>query len=130
MSARAFCRLLAATALVALVGCHGSEPTDAPPPLPQLERPVLPLTARPGGRLLVPRQALVERGGIPGVFVLDEQERARFRMVRVGKRVDGQLEILAGLQGSERLVLGDLAAVHDGSPIRIMTRPQSSEPRE
>jgi len=30
------------------------------------------------------------------------------------------VEILSGLQGSETLVLGDLSAVHDGSPVTVI----------
>ncbi len=119
MNQRRSCRLLvAAGMLLALAGCGGSEPTYAPAQLPRLERPVLQLVIREDGRILVPRLALVERGGIPGVFVLDEQDRARFRMVRPGKRLGERVEILAGLKGDERLVLGELASVRDGNPIK------------
>lgn len=100
-----------------LAGC-APEPTYPPPELPRLERPVQALAVRPGERVLIPRAALVERAGVPGVFVLDEQGRARFRMVRTGKTVGARIEILSGLAGNERLVLGDLDAVRDGSPIK------------
>lgn len=115
----------AAAVLLALAACHRQGPSDVPPPppRPQLERPVLQLAEARGERavrVLIPRRALVERGGIPGVFVLDEQGQARFRMVRPGRRTGERIEILAGLKGGERLVLGDLAAVHDGSPITAL----------
>jgi hypothetical protein len=42
---------------------------------------------------------------------------ARFRMVRPGRIVGGETEILAGLVGDETLVLGDLKTLHDGSPV-------------
>lgn len=73
-------------------------------------------------KIRIPRQALVERGGIPGVFVLSKEAQARFRMVRAGRTFDAQVEILSGLHGDETLVLGDLAAVHDGSPIIAVTK--------
>ncbi|MBI3545381.1 MAG: hypothetical protein HY081_02115 [Gammaproteobacteria bacterium] len=60
-----------------------------------------------------------ERAGIPGVYVLENQT-ARFRMVRSGKANATQVQILSGLNGNEILVLGDLSAVHDGSPIKIL----------
>lgn len=90
-------------------------PTPAPA-LPTLQRPRLALSVPTQGNVWVPKAALVERSGIPGVFVL-ENELARFRMVRVGRRDGARLEVLAGLIGNESLVLGDLAAVRDGSPI-------------
>ncbi len=105
-------------AALPLAGCN-KKPEVPPPSLPRVERPVLALNAKPGEllKLSIPRQALVERGGIPGVFVLSETGEARFRMVRAGKTGDTRVEILSGLAGNETLVLGDLAAVHDGSPI-------------
>ena len=105
---------------LALAGCD-KKPPEAPPSLPRVERPVLALNLKPGStlRINIPRAALVERGGIPGVFVLNEAGEARFRLVRPGRTSGAQVEILSGLHGNETLVLGDLPAVHDGSPIKI-----------
>lgn len=108
---------LLALAVLALAAC-GRKP-EPPPQLPQLERPVLALTAvakTPSG-VRVPRAAYVERAGVPGVFVLHEG-LARFRMVKAGRAQGADLEILSGLAGTETLVLGDLQAVRDGSPLR------------
>ena len=104
-------------AAVTLPGCQEKPPVP-PPSLPSLERPVLTLQVKPDElpKLTIPRPALVERGGIPGVFVL-ENNQARFRMVRPGKVGATQVQVLSGLHGNETLVLGDLAEVHDGSPI-------------
>jgi hypothetical protein len=101
-----------------LAGCDKKLP-EAPPSQPQVERPVLVLNLKPRAtlRINIPRAALVERGGIPGVFVLNEAGEARFRLVRPGRTSGTQTEILSGLHGNETLVLGDLAAVHDGTPI-------------
>lgn len=115
-------RLTAIAILLGLVltGCD-KKPPEAPPSLPRVERPVLALNLKPGAtlRINIPRAALVERGGIPGVFVLNEAGAARFRLVRPGRTGGTQVEILSGLYGNETLVLGDLAAVHDGTPIEI-----------
>ncbi len=109
---------IATLLLLSLYACQ--EKTRAPAvSLPTLERPVLPLTgAAKETAILIPLQALSERAGIPGVYVLQNQQ-ARFRMVRVGKISATQVQILSGLRGDESLVLGDLSAVHDGSPISV-----------
>ena len=107
-----------AVAALLLAGC--GEKAALPVPVAALERPVLTLDAQ-AGRVLVPQALLVERGGVPGVFVLSEEKQARFRMVRTGKTVNGRIEILSGLSGSETLVTGDLRDVHDGSPVKIMS---------
>ena len=119
MNARRLAALIWLAALP-LAGCD-RKPPEPPPSLPGLERPGLALNQKPGDalKLKIPRAALVERGGIPGVFVLSEDGAARFRLVRAGRTAGAQTEILSGLHGNETLVLGDLGAVHDGSPIKV-----------
>ncbi len=102
-------------AILALTACGQKAPEPAA--IAALARPVLAVEAK-AGRVLVPQAALVERGGVPGVFVFTDENRARFRMVRTGKQVNDRVEILGGLRGDETLVGGDLRAVFDGSPIR------------
>jgi len=107
-------------ALVLLAACeHGAAPAPAPAP-PTLERAVVRVAAPAPGRtnLAIPRAAFVERGGLPGVFVLDDRGHARFRLVRLGKIAGDRLEIISGLNAGETLVRGDLAPVRDGSPIK------------
>ena len=115
--------LVAMLSALPLAGCQKKTPPP-PPSLPQMNRPVLALQVKPAEllRIRIPRQALVERGGIPGVFVLSPAGEARFRMVRPGGTPGAQVEILSGLHGDETLVLGDLADVHDGSPINRVSR--------
>jgi RND family efflux transporter MFP subunit len=68
-------------------------------------------------RLLVPAAALFERGGLTGVFVVADG-RARLRWVAPGTREGDTVEIRAGLEPGERVVLrpADLA---DGAALRV-----------
>jgi len=54
--------------------------------------------------LLIPRTAVVDRGQLQGVFVLDQNKVAGLRYVTLGRPVGERVEVLAGLQGGERLV--------------------------
>jgi RND family efflux transporter MFP subunit len=54
--------------------------------------------------LLIPRSAVVERGQLQGVFVLDQNKVASLRYVTLGKPSGSEIEVLTGLQGGERLV--------------------------
>src|SRR5207253_5143955 len=54
--------------------------------------------------LLIPRSAVVERGQLQGVFVLDQDKVANLRYITVGKPSGSAIEVLAGLQDGERLV--------------------------
>lgn len=67
--------------------------------------------------LLVPKSALIERAGIQGVFVVDAQGIARFRMVRSGAEHDGQIEIQAGLNAGERVVVQGAAGLETGNRV-------------
>ena len=54
--------------------------------------------------LRVPDSAIVIRAGIPGVFVVDRQNTAHFRMIRTGESASGMTVITAGLTTGERIV--------------------------
>ncbi len=103
---------------VSVGGCGRHESPAAPVALPALERPAFALSVPEDQRILVPKTALVKRGGVPAVFVLREGQ-ARLRMIKSGRTVGDRIEILSGLMGDETLILGDLQPVHDGSPIQV-----------
>lgn len=82
----------------------------------QFARALFPVGEREA--LTVPESALVNRAGIEGVFVVDADNRAQFRMVRGGERRAGRVEVQAGLQAGERVVIGgDLAQLESGDKI-------------
>ena len=55
--------------------------------------------------IIVPRKALKIRAGIKGVFVIGDNNRAHFRMVRPGEIQGDGLVILAGLESGEKVVV-------------------------
>ncbi len=64
---------------------------------------------------VVPRAALVRRGSLPGVYVLDG-DRISFRMVRVGAASsEDQVSILTGLQGGETVIVNPPAGLVSGA---------------
>ena len=48
--------------------------------------------------------AVVERGQLQGVYVLDQNKVANLRYVTLGKPSGTDIEVLAGLQDGERLI--------------------------
>jgi RND family efflux transporter MFP subunit len=54
--------------------------------------------------LLIPRTAVIERGQLQGVFVLDQNQVASLRYISLGKPFGSEIEVLAGLQPGDRLV--------------------------
>jgi RND family efflux transporter MFP subunit len=60
--------------------------------------------------LLLPQTAIVQRGQLQGVYVVDQNKIAALRYVTLGKSSGAQIEVLAGIQNGDRIVSqpGDL----------------------
>ncbi len=53
---------------------------------------------------VIPSSAIVRRGSLPAVFVLNAQNKAELRLVRLGDQVDNQhIAVLAGVQPGENI---------------------------
>jgi len=57
------------------------------------------------GRVFVPRSAVVRRGELQAVYVLDPSGQAQLRQVRLGPVSGDQVEVLAGLMDGDRVAL-------------------------
>ena len=68
--------------------------------------------------MLLARKAVVERGAQTSVWVLDKDNVARMRLVKVGKTVADRVEILSGLSDGERVVAGGAEKVNEGSKVK------------
>lgn len=104
---------------IMLVGCQQSTQPVSRSTLPTLDRPLSVIKFKSNDRIIVPASNVIKRGGITGVYIL-QNKLARFRMIKTGKLAVKHIEILSGLDGSETLVGGDLSSVHDGSPINLI----------
>ncbi len=69
-----------------------------------------------GTRLLVPSDALVRRGQMVGVFLVDGTT-ARLRWVRIGLEEGDAVEVLSGLKAGDRVVVGAGDRLTDGQRI-------------
>lgn len=67
----------------------------------------------------VPEAALLRFGQMERLFVAQDGT-AHLRLVRSGERRDGQVEILAGLNGGEQVVIQGGERLVDGQPVRIV----------
>ena len=70
------------------------------------------LPTQSGGRpqFFVPSSAVVQRGELRAVYVVNPEGKAQLRQVRLGREADGQIEILAGVAAGERVALEPQAA--------------------
>jgi RND family efflux transporter MFP subunit len=65
----------------------------------------------------VPSRALVRRGALTGVFVVEDQV-AHLRWLRVGRESGEQIEVLAGLEPGDQVV-ADPAGLEDGRRVKV-----------
>jgi RND family efflux transporter MFP subunit len=101
---------------------------DLPPGTPlrsgMYGRATLRGAARTG--LAVPEAAVLRRGQLFSVFVVEADNRARLRLVNASEPADGWVEIRAGLRSGERVVLSPPPALVDGSLVIAGPAPAGS----
>lgn len=68
--------------------------------------------------IVVPEVAVVQRPAGMVVYVV-EDGRAHAREVRIGVRQEGLVEIVAGLEGNERVVVDGAGFLTDGAPVEV-----------
>jgi RND family efflux transporter MFP subunit len=66
--------------------------------------------------LRVPAGAVVQRGQMEIVFVVANQ-RAQLRIVKTGKRVVNEVELVSGVNSGEQVVVDGAAGLMDGQPV-------------
>lgn len=64
--------------------------------------------------LLVSRKAIVERGTMTSLWVVDKDAIARMRLVKTGKIQGDRIEILSGLSDGERVLVGGIEKITEG----------------
>ncbi|MEN8132531.1 MAG: efflux RND transporter periplasmic adaptor subunit [Pseudomonadota bacterium] len=80
-------------------------------------------------RITVPAGAVVHRGGLPVVFVVNEQKRTEMRLVRVGETLpSGEVVILFGLQKNEFVLDRPTSYMTSGRTISENTSDSSPAP--
>jgi RND family efflux transporter MFP subunit len=64
--------------------------------------------------IAIPASAVVTRGQLSGVFVLAADNVARFRLIRIGRRLGETVEVVAGLAEGARFVVDPAPPMADG----------------
>ncbi len=71
---------------------------------------------------VIARTAVVERGGLRGVFVVDAEQQAHFRWLRFGREWPDRLQVQAGVSSGEYIVTHSGALLHDGDFVKTGNR--------
>jgi multidrug efflux pump subunit AcrA (membrane-fusion protein) len=71
------------------------------------------------GMLLIPDSAVVRRGQLTGIYLVDPEERASFRLIREGKHFGDQVEVISGLHEGDRYVVAPPPTIVDGAKVEV-----------
>lgn len=72
-----------------------------------------------GAALLVPTTAVFRRGQLEGIFVVDEESRARLRWIRTGSEYNGLVDVLSGVTAGEQVVVEGASKLLDGQLVKV-----------
>jgi RND family efflux transporter MFP subunit len=64
--------------------------------------------------IVIPHTALIERGGLQGVFVVNENKEAHFRWLQIGSKNNDFIEVRAGLLANENIILQANTQIREG----------------
>jgi len=70
--------------------------------------------------MLIPASAVVPQGQLTGIFIVDDNQIARFRLIRAGRRFEDAVEIITGLNEGQRFVLSPPPALVDGAHVEAV----------
>jgi membrane fusion protein (multidrug efflux system) len=79
--------------------------------------------------LMIPEAALMPEQSRQFLFVVEEGRAVR-REVRIGRRVPGRVEVVAGLEPGERVVVEGTQKVREGGAVREVTNERASQTKE
>lgn len=77
------------------------------------------LETGPATALWIQPQSLFRQGQVEGVYVLEEGNQVRLRLLRLGEAGDSGLEVLSGLSDGERYVIEGVAQLRDGAQVEV-----------
>ena len=71
------------------------------------------------GMLLIPASAIVRRGQLTGIFMVDDNQTARFRLIRTGRTFGDTVEVISGLKAGQRYVVSPPPKLVDGVRVEV-----------
>lgn len=81
--------------------------------------------------VVIPEQAVISRKRETRVFVVEpkaESPKAQSRLVELGTRLDGKVEVIFGLEEGEFIVVDGTLRMRDGQPVEVSAIDKGDEP--
>jgi len=73
-------------------------------------------------RLEVNRNAVIDRNGLSGLYVVDNTQKARLLMVKLGETRGDKVQVLSGLQPGQRVLIANTGQVTEGALVQVADR--------
>lgn len=80
-------------------------------------RMAIPISKNKG--ILIPAEAIHEEGGIANVYIAKANNRASMRIIKTGKTIGNDIEILTGLKPGENVIINQNRTLYDDALIKI-----------
>ncbi|MBA4368347.1 MAG: hypothetical protein C0403_12010 [Desulfobacterium sp.] len=65
----------------------------------------------------IPQSSMIRHGQLTGVFILDAEKTARFRLIRVGNPIGDQIEVISGIADGTQIFVSPPSQLTNGSPV-------------
>ncbi len=69
--------------------------------------------------LRIPASAVVRQGQLTGVFIVDADQIARFRLVRMGRASGDQVDVISGIKEGARIIITPTTHLTNGSAVEL-----------
>jgi multidrug efflux pump subunit AcrA (membrane-fusion protein) len=70
-------------------------------------------------KLLIAQKTVVVRGQLTGLYLVDSDNMAHFRLIRLGKTLGDSVEVLSGLKEGDRYVVEPTPGLQDGVKVEV-----------
>jgi RND family efflux transporter MFP subunit len=70
-------------------------------------------------RILIPVTAVKHTGQLTGIYIVDDTQTAKFRLIRTGRTFGKSIEVLSGLQEGARIVTAPPPTLIDGMKVEM-----------
>lgn len=78
--------------------------------------------------MTIPESAIIYEGSQPGVWILKQDSTVTRQPIEVGTVIDGCVNVLQGLEGSEAIIKAGGGMLHDGEKVRVLQQKSSTNP--
>ena len=68
---------------------------------------------------MIPSTAVVHEGQLTGIYIVDANQIARFRLIRIGRTFGDSVEIVSGLKDGDSYVVAPPPELSDGAKVEV-----------